>query len=214
MRRLHNLRTMTLPEELGAMRLTLLGGHLGLDFVNTATARGTPDGLEFLPSYARLLAWCRHVSLIEEAEMLRLHRLALKQPDAAQLALAQALALRESLYRVFAGLVEGQVPPASALKPLNAALARLMPRRQLVSTAGGLRWSWPQRELDDVLGAPALAAAELLADPQLAKLRQCPGCGWFFLDTSRNHSRRWCSMAFCGSRFKSQRQYARKLGSG
>ncbi|MFD0480100.1 CGNR zinc finger domain-containing protein [Nonomuraea thailandensis] len=39
---------------------------------------------------------------------------------------------------------------------------------------------------------------------------ECPSCGWLFLDTTRNGSRRWCSMAMCGSQVKSRRYYAAK----
>ena len=58
----------------------------------------------------------------------------------------------------------------------------------------------------------ALSAAELLTSPHLARVRECSGdrCDWLFVDTSRNHLRRWCSMAECGNRSKSQRFLARK----
>jgi predicted RNA-binding Zn ribbon-like protein len=32
-------------------------------------------------------------------------------------------------------------------------------------------------------------------------------CGWLFLDTSKNHTRRWCSMKSCGNRAKARRHY-------
>jgi predicted RNA-binding Zn ribbon-like protein len=35
-------------------------------------------------------------------------------------------------------------------------------------------------------------------------------CEWFFLDTSKNHHRRWCDMTRCGNRAKVQRFYERK----
>jgi predicted RNA-binding Zn ribbon-like protein len=38
-------------------------------------------------------------------------------------------------------------------------------------------------------------------------LRVCekPDCRWLFLDTSKNHSRRWCDMKICGNRMKARR---------
>jgi predicted RNA-binding Zn ribbon-like protein len=36
------------------------------------------------------------------------------------------------------------------------------------------------------------------------------GCGWLFYDSSKNGSRRWCSMEGCGSSIKNRRQYARR----
>ena len=43
------------------------------------------------------------------------------------------------------------------------------------------------------------------------RIRRCdhPNCVLWFLDTTRNGSRRWCSMAGCGNRAKAQRHYER-----
>src|SRR5262249_59673789 len=56
------------------------------------------------------------------------------------------------------------------------------------------------------------AAARLLAGGDLERLKDCPGCGWFFLDRSKNGSRRWCSMAMCGGSAKARRYYRRRRG--
>jgi predicted RNA-binding Zn ribbon-like protein len=36
-----------------------------------------------------------------------------------------------------------------------------------------------------------------------------PSCRWLFLDTSKNHTRRWCDMKTCGNRMKARRFQAR-----
>lgn len=43
------------------------------------------------------------------------------------------------------------------------------------------------------------------------RLRRCahPACVLYFYDTSRNGTRRWCSMDVCGNRAKAGRHYAR-----
>lgn len=43
------------------------------------------------------------------------------------------------------------------------------------------------------------------------RIRSCAhdACVLHFLDTSRNGTRRWCSMATCGNRAKASRHYAR-----
>ncbi len=35
-------------------------------------------------------------------------------------------------------------------------------------------------------------------------------CRWLFLDTSKNHTRRWCNMKVCGNRMKARRFQARR----
>jgi len=58
------------------------------------------------------------------------------------------------------------------------------------------------------------AAVELLCDVDVAHLGMCPvpegGCGWVFIDRSRNRSRRWCSMGDCGSHAKARRLTQRR----
>lgn len=60
----------------------------------------------------------------------------------------------------------------------------------------------------------AHAAVEFLSTADLRRLRVCPlaegGCGWLFLDHSRNGSRRWCAMADCGSQAKARRLTERR----
>ncbi|MFF3405995.1 CGNR zinc finger domain-containing protein [Streptomyces sp. NPDC002742] len=69
-------------------------------------------------------------------------------------------------------------------------------------------------EFDDPSWAPAWLAArdylELL-DTAPDRIRRCAhdACILHFFDTSRNGTRRWCSMAACGNRAKASRHYAR-----
>jgi len=46
--------------------------------------------------------------------------------------------------------------------------------------------------------------ARLSHDWPRVKACASPDCRWGFLDTSRNRSRRWCEMAYCGNRAKSR----------
>ncbi|WP_327356000.1 CGNR zinc finger domain-containing protein [Streptomyces sp. NBC_01304] len=69
-------------------------------------------------------------------------------------------------------------------------------------------------EFDDVAWGPAWLAArnylELLSTAP-DRIRACShdACILHFFDTSRNGTRRWCSMAICGNRAKASRHYAR-----
>jgi predicted RNA-binding Zn ribbon-like protein len=69
-------------------------------------------------------------------------------------------------------------------------------------------------ELSDPDWGPAWLAArnylELL-DTAPDRIRSCAhdACVLHFFDTSRNGTRRWCSMATCGNRAKASRHYAR-----
>jgi predicted RNA-binding Zn ribbon-like protein len=54
-------------------------------------------------------------------------------------------------------------------------------------------------------------AVRLLESPRVSRVKICrPSCGWIFLDTTRNGSRRWCSTTDCGLREKIRRQAERR----
>ncbi|BBG05122.1 MULTISPECIES: CGNR zinc finger domain-containing protein [Pseudonocardia] len=72
-------------------------------------------------------------------------------------------------------------------------------------------------ETGDPAWLPAWTAAEALLrllETRPERVRRCAhdGCVLHFLDTTRNGTRRWCSMASCGNRSKSNRHYARTRG--
>ena len=69
-------------------------------------------------------------------------------------------------------------------------------------------------EVDDPAWRPAVMAAanllDLLAEaPDRIRKCQNPACVLWFFDTTRNRTRRWCSMAVCGNRAKARRHYDR-----
>jgi predicted RNA-binding Zn ribbon-like protein len=50
----------------------------------------------------------------------------------------------------------------------------------------------------------AQALAELVCTEDFSSVKACEGpvCTLYFLDRTRGHARRWCSMAICGNRAK------------
>ncbi|MCK4470533.1 MAG: CGNR zinc finger domain-containing protein, partial [Anaerolineae bacterium] len=98
----------------------------------------------------------------------------------------------------------------ASLLMLHEALSRL----EIRPSADRFEWAWVlgENDLDRMLWPIVRSAAELLTSGDLRKVRQCAreGCDWLFVDASKNHSRRWCSMNMCGSRVKARRYYQRK----
>ncbi|KAB2347220.1 CGNR zinc finger domain-containing protein [Actinomadura rudentiformis] len=70
-------------------------------------------------------------------------------------------------------------------------------------------------ELDDEAWRPAWetgrAFLDLVRTAPPGRMRKCdgPGCVLWFLDSSRNGRRRWCSMSGCGNRAKARAHYTR-----
>ena len=192
------------------------GGRLCLDFANTVGGRRAHP-TEFLNRYADLVAWGRQAGVLSDGEARRLMRLAAQRPADAARTLADAIALREALYRVFSSAAGGPAVAAD-LEILNSALRRAMSHLRIVPGAREFAWTWDAEEgaLDRVLWSVVRSAADLLASDEVLRVARCAAqdCDWLFLDTSRNRSRRWCDMRDCGNRAKARRHYARKKASG
>jgi predicted RNA-binding Zn ribbon-like protein len=101
------------------------------------------------------------------------------------------------------------LPEPGDLDIVSRQVSRALAHGVIIPDGAALVWDWRSDpgELERPLWPIAKAALELLTDEQLDRLRQCanPECGWLFLDTSRNRSRRWCDMGSCGNRAKVRR---------
>jgi predicted RNA-binding Zn ribbon-like protein len=196
----------------------LLAGRLCLDFANTADWHAREQPVELLREYRDLVVWSRRVEIVDSATTEALLRRAGHQPGSANDVLARAIELREALYRVFARHARGAPAPDADLATLNRALADAFEHLIVAEHDGAFEWEWRAGSdaLDQMLWPIARSAADLLTGPALARVRECEGypCGWLFLDTSRNRSRRWCSMEVCGNRAKARRHYARTRDGG
>jgi predicted RNA-binding Zn ribbon-like protein len=189
-------------------RLRIIGGDVALDFVNTED--GDPP-LECLRGYGDLVAWGVLVGLlsVEEGELLMGE--ADLRPGDAEAAYRDALTLRGALYRVFRAVAEDEAPASRDLEILREHEREALSRGKLVQEDRGFRWEWrDERDLARILWPVAHAAAGLLTSGTLDRLKLCAGCYWVFLDTSRNHSRRWCTMEVCGTDEKKRRYVAKR----
>ena len=123
--------------------------------------------------------------------------------------LADAIRLREALYRVFAAVASGRTPRAADLAIVNAAVPAAFERSRLVPSDGGFTLTADVEDGD--LAAPLTpvvrSAVDLLVSPDVDRVRTCAAtaCAWLFLDTTKNRARRWCDMKTCGNREKVRR---------
>ena len=190
-------------------------GALCLDFANTADWHASARPLERLNDISDLIEWGVASGALNQLQGGEAARWAGVRPDAAKEAYQWAIWLREVLYRLFADLATGRDGDPADLARLNDVLAEAMAQSRIAETDQGFEWAWAEGlpGLELLTWTVARSAAELLTSDRLDRLRQCAddrGCGYLFIDTSRNRSRRWCSMKSCGNRAKAQRHY-RKL---
>jgi predicted RNA-binding Zn ribbon-like protein len=204
---------MSKPER-SARTIELIGGELCLDFTNTVSTRKEVLSREYLTNYPELVEWSRHARTLSEKEAKILLQEATHHPDRAAAALERAIVLRETLYRIFSAIAHQRQPEEADLVTMNRALTESLSRLEVVPAADRFAWTWvaDEGELDHLLWPILRSAAQLLTSDELERVCACArdGCDWLFVDTSKNHSRRWCSMAMCGSRVKSRRYYRRR----
>jgi predicted RNA-binding Zn ribbon-like protein len=202
-------------------RFKLRGGVVSLDFVNTLGWRLTGYPREYLRSYEDLLDWGRQAGLLALEETEDLSRRATLDPEAARETLSRALALREAVYRMISAYIAGESHNESDLSALNRELSISLSHLRVVPDDGAYSWGWDRSQdqgktpLDSPLWPVAQSAAELLTSEKLGRVKVCAGegCGWIFLDESRNSSRRWCDSRDCGNRERVRRHLARKRAS-
>ncbi|UQX01183.1 CGNR zinc finger domain-containing protein [Streptomyces sp. RerS4] len=174
----------------------LVGEPISLDLLNTRWMReGEPvdlfAGAFGLTRLEGLGLWLASVGLADRF-----------RADAATL--VHLLTARESLARAVADPTD-----AGARALVDAVLEHGRIRATLTAEGPGER-----AEFADPAWGPAWTAArdylELLSGSP-DRIRKCASesCVLHFHDTSRNGTRRWCSMAVCGNRAKASRHYAR-----
>ncbi len=189
----------------------LVAGHPVLDFANTFDNRYLPERVvDLIPTYSDFLRFCLQAGVINGRQAFALAGL---ERETA-LILHRAVKLREAVYQIFVALDEKRTIPAGELLTLNSILQEAARHKVLTSErVGEIRWNWAELEEDPAgpLWVLAEAAADLLISPEAKRVSQCSSqtCRWLFLDTSKNHSRRWCDMKLCGNRVKARNHYQR-----
>jgi predicted RNA-binding Zn ribbon-like protein len=201
----------------------LNAGHPALDFVNTLDNRFSDTGpVELLARYADLLSFVRQAHLIESP---RIKALEIQQDSRpAAKVLRSAHELREALAAVFyAGM--GAAGIRAGIKTLERHFLNAHGHQRLsLDPAPGrsgmaprAAWTWGRfgARVELPLWILAQSAVELLTSGSADHVNQCKceTCRWLFLDTSKNHSRRWCDMKICGNRMKARRFQVRHAGA-
>lgn len=179
-----------------------------LSFVNTRSGRATDQPTEKLVSFDALLAWARENGVLRPADVARMAPRAKRRQSEAEQVLVHACELRELLHDAFTATAEGRVPAARTLDELSERLGAWFRHGRLVPAEASLQWAYAgDDDLDRVLWEIARSASRLLTSPLLARVRACAAldCGWWFLDDTKNASRRWCDMKICGNREKLRR---------
>ena len=195
----------------------LCAGHAVLDFVNSLDHRFRKEGpKDWLAGYGDLLRLVEETGIVAPAQARRLAQAV--RPDQGARALLSARELREAIAGIGYAMVDGRAPNPGDVRVLERHFHNASQHRELSwhrprkDEGAGLEWAWGGFETDAQFPVWVLAGAavELLASGRMIKACGADNCRWLFLDTSKNHTRRWCSMSVCGNRAKARRFQARE----
>jgi predicted RNA-binding Zn ribbon-like protein len=188
--------------------------QLCLDFANTVSAHASDHPESHLQDYSDLIGWAVRKSLVDEARAKNLEGYAKNHPVQTRETFEYAIALREVIYRIFTAVSAGLPPNPEDLEALNLSLEGALQHARVVPSDEGFTWGWKEvGTLEEILWPVARSAAELLTSQELlSRVGQCADaeCGWLFIDTSKNHSRKWCDIRDCGNREKQRRMRRKK----
>jgi len=190
-------------------------GELCLDFTNTVEWHASDEPDDRLNAYQDLIRWGEAAGILSAHRAERLGQVAKEEVEAARTAFAAAVHLREAVYRIFAAVANEEKVDDADLDVLNRHLERALPHLEIAVASPAFTWQWTADpgDLQQIVWPVARSAADLLTGDLLDRVGQCAddrGCGYLFIDHSRNRSRRWCSMESCGNRAKVHRHYRRQ----
>ena len=192
--------------------ISIDGGILCLDFANTVHDRKNEPLKDYFTSFNDLLYWAKKLRIIDTNTFRLLEKTATEKRQKANSFFSESIMLRELVHRIFKAISEGKKCASEDLDEFNSFLSSYFSFLHLTQRANGFNEDWSLVPDDFYrITAPIINSAyELLLSDKLARVKECPNCGWLFLDTTKNGKRRWCSMKNCGSNIKALEWYRRQ----
>jgi predicted RNA-binding Zn ribbon-like protein len=187
---------MRKPESLPAISLlnTRRGGK-----------RGAEDATDSLHSFTDLASWAVDAGVVTAADIT-----AKAEPEKVRAAsFVSSLKLRSALERF---LTQRNTAARRAfVKCVNAALEQGdgVTALRLDGDAMEIVQGYRTRTAANLPLAIAMSMLDFVQSVPLERVKRCEAenCIWFFVDTTKNGSRRWCTSEMCGARFRARRYY-------
>lgn len=189
-----------------------VAGNLSLDFINTQIVENNAPK-DLLTDFADFAGWAATAHLLEKPKAEKLIADWSRQAEGTAI-FAEALNFRSILREMFVRLAQGKTIQKTAMMAINREIKNQSGAVEIRQTAIGYEKIFRAdfRDPRRLFAPIAESAADLLCYGNLANLRKCENhdCILYFYDTTKNHTRRWCSMAGCGNRAKAAAFYQRQ----
>lgn len=186
------------------------------NFVNTVSSWKAEKTHDYLETYDHFIAWCLKLNVSDTDRLHSLSQLGKERPEEALAALNRIKEIRHVLRGLISAVASGDndkqqlfVPQANLLLFDAASRQRLLYHNEKfildqVDAAG---------DLTSPVWKAVSSLTTLLVNNDSERIKECPKCGWVFLDETKNASRKWCNSKACGSSDKAMRYNNRKKGT-
>jgi predicted RNA-binding Zn ribbon-like protein len=190
--------------------LKIVGQRTAINFINTIDWRGKENPEDYINDYTDLINWSTITGIITQKEAETLKEISQRNPEKASESLMRAISFREAAYRTLQSISIGESPSPEDKELLDSEMLNMfgylklnLKEKQLVLNG--------QLDFNHILRLIVKDLVELMTSDELNRVKRCQSeeCGWLFIDSSKNRSRKWCQMRGCGNRAKARRYYNR-----
>lgn len=190
-------------------KFLFLAGNLCLDFLNTEIILNG-ERTDLLESGADFFLW------LQDAQIFERDILENMKANWWNIIFPEAIEFRQALRKMIESIENQQVLAENAIEAINHYLLSVPTYQQIELEGAEFHTHFHYRitEAEQLLYPIAESARELLTECEHSRIKQCASdtCILHFYDSSKNGSRRWCSMETCGNRSKVKRHYERAQG--
>ena len=195
--------------------IQLDGGCAVFDFTNTVKTRKSLATVDYMKSYEYLLLWLEKTQLISKKRIKTISEYSIINKEESVRSFRKAIRAREMLYSLFSAITEGRDPDPVVMGEFNKTLCSSFGKIRLTvsSLRSNVNFADDDALLDEPIRLIMKSAYDILTTEKMERIKECPACGWLFIDKTKNGKRRWCDMQVCGSNDKAKRYYHRKKES-
>ena len=191
--------------------MKLDGGFPCLDYVNSGVDTEKGVTVERLNSYEDLLNLALAMNIVNRPDYKSLQAQSRNSPKEAAAMLLKARKIRADMYHVLESVATRTLKQldSKVIERFNRCIKWAGALQNFEARGNALRLQWTRESpgLSLPVRAFIVSAYDLLTTHDQGMIKKCAGCEWLFLDTSKSHRRKWCSMESCGSITKSKRYY-------
>lgn len=196
--------------------LQLDGGCPVFDFTNTISNRNDPDYFDYLTKYDDFIQWIDKIGLLPKRKIHAIEAFSKNHARISADTMKLIIEVREVIFNLFSSLAQHQKADSEVLNAFNGVLSEALSTMRIDIGRTEVTTSFSASDkamLKEPLYLLIKNAFDILSTQSFERIKECPTCGWLFLDASKNGKRRWCNMQVCGSNDKARRYYHRKKES-